>query len=121
MEVTVTMWNDTIEDEVEITFPAKLIMCERCLGEGRHTNPSIDGHGITQSEMAELGEEFFEDYMSGVYDVGCEECKGIGKVKIVDEARLGREQRMEYADYVEYLDELLYAEAEQAAERAMGA
>lgn len=51
-------------------------VCERCRGFGEHTNPAIDGNGITRSEMEELGPDFFEDYMSGVYNIRCEECNG---------------------------------------------
>jgi len=51
-------------------------VCPRCRGEGSHVNPSVDGHGITAEEMDELGPEFFEDYMGGLYDVACERCEG---------------------------------------------
>lgn len=56
--------------------PARYEVCGRCRGEGKHTNPAIDGNGITSEEMYELGDEFREDYLNGVYDVLCEECKG---------------------------------------------
>lgn len=51
-------------------------VCGTCQGRGSHVNRAIDGNGITQDEMAEMGPEFFEDYMSGMYDVRCEECGG---------------------------------------------
>ena len=51
-------------------------ICPHCRGEGSYVNPSIDGNGITESEMAELGDDFWEDYFSGTYDVRCEMCHG---------------------------------------------
>jgi hypothetical protein len=62
--------------EQTVEFPAKRIVCYTCDGTGTTVNPSIDGNGITQSEMEELGEDFREDYLSGVYDVQCRTCKG---------------------------------------------
>ena len=88
--------------------PARWVLCRRCSGDGTHTNPSIDGPDP----------EFMEDYMSGVYDIRCEECEGSGKVAVANRRavpelfleRLVRDER----DRAEY-------EAECAAERRMGA
>jgi len=55
----------------------KWAVCPTCRGNGTHVNPSIDAHGITGEEMAELGEDFREDYVSGVYDIPCNECGGM--------------------------------------------
>lgn len=57
--------------------PSKFTLCPTCEGRGTHVNRNVDGHGITQDEMDELGPDFFEDYMSGVYDVRCETCNGL--------------------------------------------
>lgn len=54
----------------------RFIVCPTCEGRGTHVNRNVDGHGITSDEMDELGPDFFDDYMSGVYDVRCEECHG---------------------------------------------
>lgn len=54
----------------------RFIVCPTCEGRGTHVNRNVDGHGITSDEMDELGPDFFEDYMSGVYDVVCTECRG---------------------------------------------
>jgi hypothetical protein len=51
-------------------------VCPRCGGEGSYVNPAIDGHGITAEEMHDLGDDFRDDYMAGVYDVPCDVCKG---------------------------------------------
>ena len=72
---------------------SKYQVCPRCEGEGTHTNPSIDGNGITSSEMAELGPEFEEAYFSGRYDVQCELCRGRRVVTVED-----REEYQQRAD-----------------------
>ncbi len=51
-------------------------LCWLCNGDGKHVNPSIDSNGITGAEMHELGDDFRRSYMSGVYDVTCNECHG---------------------------------------------
>jgi RecJ-like exonuclease len=71
-------------DEVEHAMPAKMEVCHRCEGTGTHTNPSIDGNGITGSEWAEWDEEDRETYMSGGYDVRCEVCDGRNVVPVAD-------------------------------------
>lgn len=55
----------------------RFAVCPTCEGRGTHVNPSIDAHGITAEEMDELGDDFREDYMGGVYDVACAECNGL--------------------------------------------
>jgi RecJ-like exonuclease len=101
-----------------LTLPAKWDICHRCHGEGTHTNPAVDGHGITQEEMDELGPEFEEDYFSGVYDITCEECHGSGKVLVPDEGKCDPHALAVY--HQEQIDEANYR-AEVEAERRMGA
>lgn len=96
------MSNDIVifdDEENEIRIKTKYEVCPRCWGEGRHTNPSIDGNGITQSEMDELGEDFAEDYFSGAYDVLCEECKGNRVVSVPDKENNTKETLAAYDDY----------------------
>ena len=66
-----------------LTLPGKYEVCDRCRGKGTHVNPSIDEHGITQEEF-DQDPGFQEDYMSGVYDVQCYECKGERVVMVID-------------------------------------
>lgn len=73
-------------EEETVLFPAKNIVCYTCDGSGKTVNPSIDGNGITASEMDELGDDFREDYMSGVYDVTCRTCKGERVIPQLDRA-----------------------------------
>jgi hypothetical protein len=89
-KLTVTILN---AEGDEIALPAKHEVCPRCEGHGSHVNPAIDGNGITESEMYEAGEDFREDYMAGVYDVRCEECKGNRVVAVVNRDALTDEQR----------------------------
>jgi RecJ-like exonuclease len=69
-------------EEIEVEVPTYKQVCSRCDGEGKHTNPSIDGNGITSSEWAEWDDEDRETYMSGGYDVVCEECHGANVVDV---------------------------------------
>lgn len=72
-----------------IELPSLRIVCERCRGDGKHVNPSIDGHGLSAEDFAE-DPDFREAYFSGRYDVCCEECKGERVVDVVDEAACTR-------------------------------
>ena len=74
METTITVFDEG--EEITHTVPCEFVVCPRCHGEGKHVNPAIDGNGITQSEMDELGQDFLDDYMGGGYDVTCSECGG---------------------------------------------
>ncbi len=99
-------------------LPAKRELCSRCDGNGTHTNPAIDGNGITGDEMRELGEDFQRDYMSGVYDVSCEACKGQRWVLVVDRDTCTPEQLKAWDTH---MDDLAASYAESEAERRMGA
>ena len=72
-----------IELEGEV-IPSTVKVCFTCQGRGSHVNPDIDSHGITASEMSELGEDFQESYFSGVYDVDCAQCKGNKVIAVVN-------------------------------------
>lgn len=76
--IELIMYDDDGEEVVH-TFPAKNEVCSNCDGYGSYVNPSIDGNGITESEMAEILHEdpdFLDNYMSGMYDIQCECCHG---------------------------------------------
>ena len=49
----------------------------KCSGHGHHSQHL---GSFPQSEMAEEGQEFMEDYMAGHYDKVCERCRGSGKL-----------------------------------------
>ncbi len=87
-------------------LPATYEVCDRCRGTGSHVNPNIDGNGITESEMYELGPDFREDYFAGVYDVTCEECKGLRVVLVIDEKSCNPEQQKLLKRHWAHQDEL---------------
>lgn len=95
----------------ELSLPAKYEVCPRCDGRGVHDNPAFS-NGFTSDEMAEEGPEFVEDYMAGVYDVRCSECKGERVVPVPDTDRADPGVLAKY-------EEMLRADAEvEAAHQA---
>jgi hypothetical protein len=116
---TVTDEEGEYDTEMEVEFPAKWDICQRCEGDGHHSNPSIDGNGITSSEWAEWDEEEKDCYMSGGYDVACEAKCTNGKALVVDTEQLTPEQKEEYAQYCEQQDDLRQSEAEDRHTRRM--
>lgn len=67
---------------VLIPVPSMNALCSRCNGEGTHTNPSIDSHGLTSEDLAD--DDFREAYLTGQYDVRCEKCHGNKVVRVPD-------------------------------------
>jgi DnaJ-class molecular chaperone len=98
----------------ERALPTCWEICDACRGNGTTTRHiECDGGGFTASEWAEACYEdpdFREDYFSGVYDRACDECRGSGKVQVVDEDALSEEDRKAW-------DEQEQAEREIEAER----
>lgn len=62
-------------------------ICPACEGDGHCVNPNIDAHGLTAEDFAE-DPDFAEDYFSGVYDVQCRACEGLGKIRQSQLAKL---------------------------------
>lgn len=117
--MTIQVKNLTVfigEDEIEIaTITAP---CPRCRGKGSHVNPAVDGNGLSQEDFDEAGPEFRDDYMAGVYDVPCYECKGARVILVPDRAKLTKKERVAWYEQVRELAEMA---AEEEAERRMGA
>lgn len=113
----ITFYGYENDEEREITLSCVYVVCPRCQGRGTHTNPSIDGNGITQSEMHELGYQFQEDYCNGMYDVSCYECKGKRVVPAPCEYTNSKE---DLAAYEKHLQEEAEYRAECEMERRMG-
>lgn len=65
----------------------RFAVCPTCEGRGSIVNPAVDGNGISAEEMAELGDDFREDYLSGTYDVRCPECGGNRVVPVCGASR----------------------------------
>lgn len=91
--------------EETITVPAKYEICDRCDGKGSYVNPAIDGNGLSREDFDEQGPEFFEDYMSGLYDIRCEECNGLRVVLVPDKQKMFLEElrKWEEAEEERYL------------------
>lgn len=109
-------------DEVEIRLPCKWEVCSRCEGKGVHTNPAIDGHGITMEERdRDWTDEEWEGYMGGMYDVRCYDCSGDRVVPMVDSNRLSDDQRMWFLQVQEAQEDIRRMDEMQESERRMEA
>jgi hypothetical protein len=103
-------------EATEVELPTHYEVCGLCRGEGKHVNPAIDAGGLSGDRMDDP--EFMEGYMSGVYDIACNSCKGKRVVQALDENACTPEQLEAYNDQCE---EEHYHAMESAAERRMGA
>ena len=93
------------------------IVCTRCKGKGTHVNPNVDGHGITRDEMDELGDDFRDDYLSGVYDITCLRCHGDNVIDEIDFDRFERDAPELFAAYLRAEDAAWEADAIDRMER----
>lgn len=87
---------DEEENEIEVKAPARWEICSRCNGDGKHSNPAIDGNGLTAEDF-EDDPDFRADYMSGRYDIPCENSCSSGKVLVIDEERFALQDPKSYA------------------------
>jgi hypothetical protein len=101
-----------------IDLPAKWAVCPACEGEGKSS--SYLG-AFTASEWRDQDDDFKQNYCAGAYDRPCETCNGRSTVQRIDVERLTRWQRRLYAEYCSQLRDFASIDAEQAAERRMGA
>ncbi len=104
------------------SLPGKMEVCERCEGKGVHDHPAFS-NGFTSDEMHEAGPDFQEEYMAGHYDVTCSECKGEKVNLVIDSAVIEKGSAAEELAEVcaSYWTGKWEMDAEQAAERRMGA
>jgi hypothetical protein len=102
----------------ETPLPFKWCICSDCNGHGKS---SAYLGAITQSDREPGGSwedpDDFACYMSGGYDKRCDTCDGTGKVQVVDDEKLTKEQRKQLREQRQADRE--YA-AEVAAERRFG-
>lgn len=110
----------SFEECMGVELPKKKIVCPTCNGKGTHVNPSIDAHGLSREDFDE-DPDFARDYMSGVYDVSCYECRGNNVVDALDEGALKRSNPELLKEWREWLDSAYETEAVYASERRMGA
>lgn len=119
-----TVQHKIYDDEGEVqtvTFPANYEVCWRCLGEGKHVNPSIDGPGGLGQEDFDADPDFEEAYFSGLYDVICHTCEGRRVLPVIDEDRLDEEQKAQLVRLHMQWDDEAASRHESEMERRMGA
>jgi RecJ-like exonuclease len=111
------------QDGEILSVPAKVAICSCCEGHGQVENPAFS-NGFTSSEWNDLDDDFKEEYMSGRYDVQCQECKGTGRVLVPDVARLAFSHKRQLVivrrEQREETSAIRAINAEMAAERAFG-
>lgn len=98
------------EDNIKY-LPYRWAICSTCHGEGTRRM-------VSEDYVAEMDSEELQDFFDGKYDTTCDECRGTGKVKVLDEARCDPEDLAEYRTQEE---QRIASEYEAAAERRMGA
>ena len=91
--VALILIDDGEGEEREVEIPVEFEVCGTCEGKGRHVNPSIDAHGITEDEWGQWSDDEQDLYLSGGYDVECHECAGRRVVPVPVEARMTDEQK----------------------------
>lgn len=95
---------NTGEEEIVMRdLDAKYVVCPTCEGEGETSNYL---GSFSMSEMAEMDEDWKDDYLAGRFDRPCEECNGARVILVPDEEtanpevlRIYREQQEEAARY----------------------
>jgi len=112
-----TLFSDDGE-EYSLALPTARVVCPGCDGEGSRTNPAFDGNGLSMELRRDR--DFMDGYMSGVYDVGCSECKGMRVVDEIDFRYFKETHPDAYANWVRMQEEEAYYQAERAAEIRMG-
>lgn len=107
-------------------------ICDCCSGSGNVDHPSF-ANGFTSAEWDEMGDDWDADgetnardrYLSGAYDVMCQDCSGLGRVKVPNWHSMPRTERREYVAFLREQRDTAECEwqlsAESAAERRMGA
>jgi RecJ-like exonuclease len=120
---TITVPIYTNRDQIDVSFPARWVICSECAGNAstsRHVE--CDGGGFTASEWNDQDDDFRQDYMAGVYDRPCDCCDGKGRIQIIDQkAVLGWRERIFLTAFKKQERDNREIDAMQAAERRMGA
>lgn len=108
---TITVFDDeTAEQEIELR--CRWEICDRCEGEGTVDHPAFS-NGITAEEFGEWDDEDRITYMRGGYDVPCSDCKGTGKVAVIDEDRIPVGLKEKYEQWVKDQEELAASRAQE--------
>lgn len=86
-------------------LPSKWEICPACSGEG---GSSAYLGAYTREDWDQMDPEWQDDYQAGKFDRPCECCKGTGKIKAPDRAKIARdpELRALLADYDQEIQDL---------------
>lgn len=122
--ITLTIYGDRAEHVHN--FPARWEICPACDGHATTTRHiECDGGGFTGEEWAEAcreDEEFAEKYFGGFYDRPCPDCKGLGRVQVIDEERVtGRWEKKLLNEYHRQQRDFAEIDRISEMERRMGA
>jgi hypothetical protein len=98
-------WVDDEDGEHQETYrlPAVWIICDTCSGNGAHSRHL--GAITHEDRCTDWDEESWEEYMTGGYDRRCEDCKGTGKVLVVDKLTCPKDLLEKYQSWQDFLDE----------------
>jgi len=66
------------EEEETLEVECKYVTCDTCNGKGSYVNPNIDDRGLSYDDF-DRNPGFRENYSSGMYDITCVSCEGLGK------------------------------------------
>ena len=110
--------NFNFKDQL-VSLPGKMEVCGRCSGTGSHTNPSIDGNGLSDDCLSDP--DFMEDYMGGSYDVTCEECDGRNVIAVADESQFSEMDKAIYKQHEEFVESQRQVDLESYYEMRAGA
>lgn len=120
MTLTVVIFDG--DDERSVTFPAVYVVCDVCEGKGKHVDPAIDAHGITEDEYSTWSIDEQEAYFHGGYDIDCMTCKGRRVLAVINEDAIVNPVLIkELVAYNEQLRENDESESIARHERMMGA
>ena len=107
-------------DEEAHSLPSKFVTCHRCNGKGTTYLGHYESYAFTASDRHELGPDFMQDYMDGVYDRPCPSCKGKGKELSVDYTWLKKGDKGLYDAVKAWEEEEAYFQSVCEAERRFG-
>lgn len=83
--------DDTGDTVTEHTLPLKIALCEECEGRGTCLTSSLRGIAFSSEDFND-DPDFFYRMQRGAYDCACEDCDGHGRVYVLAEECLTKEQ-----------------------------
>lgn len=105
-------------DQIVLAVPTRWEICGGCDGEGMRLCDGLRGVAFTREDFdRDWSRDEQDQYFSGGYDVGCSECSGSGKVKVLSMASVPESLSKEVEAWQE---RQAYYDWESAQERAMG-